>query len=78
MITNKDDSTKKTPFEIRLEVLKMARELAMEEMYTKRDYIMEIWQANDRKGTLTYPDFPTNDQILEKAQELYSFIATKA
>lgn len=78
MITNKDDAMKKTPFEIRLEVLKMARELAMEEMYTKRDYVMEIWQANDRKGTLTYPDFPTNEQILEKAQELYSFIATKA
>ena len=78
MTANKDDAMKKTPFEIRLEVLKMARELAMEEMYTKRDYVMEIWQANDRKGTLTYPDFPTNDQILQKAQELYSFIATKA
>lgn len=68
----------KTPYEIRLEVLKMARELVMEEMYTKRDYVMEIWQANDRKGTLVYPDFPSNDRILEKAQDLYGFIATKA
>lgn len=73
-----DDSMKKTPFEIRLEVLKMAKELATEEMYTKRDQIMEVWQANDRKGTLTFPEFPSNARILEKAQELYGFITTKA
>lgn len=77
MIT-KEDSMKKTPFEIRLEVLRMARELATEEMYIKRDYIMELWQAQNRNGDLEWPDFPTNDYILEKAQELYSFITTKA
>lgn len=73
-----DDSMKKTPFEIRLEVLKMARELVMEEMYTKRDHVMELWQAQDRKGNLDWPEFPSNEKILDKAQELYSFIATKA
>lgn len=68
----------KTPFEIRLEILKMARELVTEEMYTKRDHVMEIWQAGDRKGTLVFPEFPNNQTILDKAQELYTFIATKA
>lgn len=79
MITKtQDDNMKKTPFEIRLEVLKMARELAVEEMYTQRDYVMELWQASDRKGTLNFPKFPDNQMILDKAAELYSFIATKA
>ena len=68
----------KTPFEIRLEILKMARDLVMEQMYTKRDYVMEIWQAGDCKDTLVYPEFPSNEAILEKAQELYTFITTKS
>lgn len=68
----------KTPYEIRLEVLKMARELVMEETYMNRDHVMELWQAQDRKGNLDWPEFPSNEKILDKAQELYSFIATKA
>lgn len=65
----------KTPFEIRLDILKMARDLVMEEMYIKRDYNTELWQASDRKGILTWPEFPDNDKILEKAKELYEFVA---
>lgn len=67
----------KNPYEIRLEILKMARELVMEEMYTKRDHVMEIWQSHDRKGHLDWPEFPDNDKILKKAQELYEFVESK-
>lgn len=67
----------KNPYEIRLDILKMARELVMEEMYTKRDYVMELWQANNRSGNLDWPEFPSNEQILAKAQELYQFVETK-
>lgn len=68
----------KTPFEIRLDILKMAKDLCLEEMYTKRELANEIWQANDRKGTLTWPEFPSSNAVLDKAQELYNFVTTKA
>lgn len=68
----------KNPYEIRLDILNMARELVMEEMYIKRDYVMELWQANNRSGNLDWPEFPSNEKILDKAQELYQFVESKS
>lgn len=68
----------KTPYEIRLEILKMAKDLCLEEMYMKRDLANEMWVAADRKGQLDWPEFPSQDKVLEKAQELYNFVLTKS
>ena len=79
MVTkSQDESVKKTPFEIRLEVLKMAKDLVMEELYMNRELHQNVWEAGDRKGTLVYPEFPSQQSVIEKAQDLYTFITTKA
>jgi hypothetical protein len=67
-----------SPFKIRLEVLTMARNMVMEELYMNRERSQHIWEANDRKGELVYPEFPGSQKVIEKAQELYTFITTKS
>lgn len=74
----------KTPYEIRLELLKMAKEMLESDFFTKRDLIKEEWQnkvslALDQKAELptmpTMPPFPTAEQILTKARELNEFVS---
>lgn len=73
----------KTPFEIRLEILDMAKGIVMEDYYAKQNWIREKWEfesstARDTGGTLPIrpenPEFPSSNQILEKAKELKAFI----
>lgn len=73
----------KTPFEIRLEILDMAKGIVMEDYYAKQNWIREKWEfesstARDTGSTLPIrpenPVFPSSEQILEKAKELKAFI----
>ena len=73
----------KTPFEIRLEILEMAKGIVMEDYYAKQNWIREKWEfesstARDTGGALPNrpenPEFPSSEQILEKAKELKAFI----
>ena len=73
----------KTPFEIRLEILDMAKGIVMEDYYAKQNWIREKWEfesstARDTGGALPIrpenPEFPSSEQILEKAKELKAFI----
>lgn len=74
----------KTPFEIRLELLKMSKELLEQEYFSKREKISQDWQMRlnweEKQGMEpsphpTMPDFPTEFQIMEKARELNKFIS---
>jgi hypothetical protein len=73
---------------IRLEVLKMAREMAEQDYHSKREALLREWQSNrevypgkeDQFVIPTFPtlpDFPSPEDIKVKASELYTFITTK-
>ena len=73
----------KTPFEIRLELLKMAKEMLEQEYFQTMNaidmkYSFEIEEAT-RKG-LPLPDkktvdYPTETQVIAKAAELNTFVS---
>ena len=73
-----------TPFEIRLELLKMAKDMLTEEFYGKRDQISSDWQvkvesAKINGGTVPdhpgFPGYPTEADIITKAQTLNGFVS---
>lgn len=80
-------------YQIRLEVLKMAKEMAEADFYSQRDILNNHHQqaiefARNKAGQLGYdtvdfptepdlPSFPTTDAVKTKATELYGFITTK-
>jgi hypothetical protein len=73
--------TNKNPFEIRLEILKMAKDMLSETYYAERELIMreydskltsEIW--NTPRPTL--PAYPTEEEIIAKAKALNAFVSS--
>jgi len=74
----------KTPFEIRLELLKMAKEMLEQDYYGKREQITSDWQSQVNqcdKNNVTppihpgFPDFPNELEVIQKANVLNSFIS---
>lgn len=72
-----------TPFEIRLSLLNLAKDLAMDKFYTTRDATNAVWDVsaeNARKVGATVPtppsppDFPTQEEIVKTATFLSEFI----
>lgn len=75
----------KTPYEIRLELLKLANEILLTPVYQTRDAKLQEWQASreiyageqaprDLKPFPTLPDFPSSTDIIAKAEELKKFV----
>lgn len=73
-----------TPYEIRLELLKMAKDMLTDDYHTKRDALQQQWhtQVDAAKiaGTTspdypTLPVFPTEDEIVKKAEALNQFVS---
>jgi len=73
-----------TPFEIRLELLKMAKELLMEEYYSNKDRLTNEWQVKVESAKLNgqvipehpaFPTYPTENDIINKAQSLNGFVS---
>jgi hypothetical protein len=70
----------KTPYEIRLELLKMANEILVTPIHQTRvalsdEYHSKLNDAN--RSTLPYPtmpSFPTSTDIVSKAEELKKFV----
>jgi len=70
----------KTPYEIRLELLNLAKEILQAPVYEQRsrlsdEYHSKLHDAN--RGTLPYPtmpDFPSSKDIVSKAEELKKFV----
>lgn len=65
----------KTPYEIRLEVLKMAQEQANAKFYNQWEQAARKADINENVALLTeVPTFPTAEEILTEATKLKSFI----
>lgn len=74
----------KTPFEIRLELLKMAKEMLEQDYYADRERISSDWNAQvniaERNHRTPpehpgFPAYPSEKQIIEKASLLNAFIS---
>lgn len=73
-----------TPFEIRLELLKMAKDMLSDEYYGKRETISNDWStkveaakhagqtAPDHPG---FPAYPSESEIIAKAAILNGFVS---
>ena len=71
----------KTPFEIRLNLLDMAKDLAMQDFYTKKDIAMEEWnRKSEIDRMIPAPQlgkFPTEEDIIAKAKLLNGFVSNE-
>ena len=74
----------KTPYEIRLELLKMAKDMLGDEYYGKREVISNDWSTkveSARHAGQTppehpgYPNYPSESEIIAKAQVLNGFVS---
>jgi hypothetical protein len=72
------------PFAIRLQLISLAKELLMDEYHTKKDHLLEQWRLNvelvrDKgeipEGCPTLPEYPTEADILRKAEALNQFVS---
>jgi hypothetical protein len=73
-----------TPFEIRLQLLQMAKDMISDDYFGKREIISMNWQTQIETARLKgetppphpgFPDFPSETEILKKAAELNSFVS---
>lgn len=73
-----------TPFEIRLELLKMAKDMLTEDYYGKREQVSNDWQVkveNARHAGGSPPDhpgfpaYPTEAEVIAKAAILNGFVS---
>ena len=73
-----------TPFEIRLELLKMAKDMLTEDYYGKREQLSHDWQMKVESAKLSgqqipdhpsFPTYPTETEIIAKAQALNGFVS---
>jgi hypothetical protein len=73
-----------TPFEIRLELLKMAKDMLTEDYYGKREVINNDWQTKIESAKINggvlpdhpgFPLYPTEAEIIAKAQQLNGFVS---
>lgn len=73
-----------TPFEIRLELLKMAKDMLNDDYYGKREQISNDWQqkvdsAKLNGGTIPdhpgFPAIPSEMDIIAKATALNGFVS---
>ena len=73
-----------TPFEIRLELLKMAKDMLSEEYHGKREVISNDWATKVESAKLNggvipdhpgFPSYPVETDIIAKAQILNGFVS---
>jgi hypothetical protein len=73
-----------TPFEIRLELLKMAKDMLTDDYYGKREIISNSWHAKLEIAKINggelpehpgFPLFPSEAEIISKAQTLNGFVS---
>lgn len=72
------------PFELRLELLKMAKDMLVEEYYGKKEQISSDWQVrveSARHAGSTPPEhpampaYPTEADVVAKATQLNGFVS---
>ena len=71
----------KSPYEIRLELLKLSNEILSTPIFQKRDalvneYHSKLTEENKDKSVFpTLPDFPSVNDVISKAEELNKFVS---
>jgi len=73
-----------TPFEIRLELLKVAKDILEQEYHTKRETLHNNWQVATENARISgqtlpnqpdLPQFPSEEEIIKKAAALNGFVS---
>lgn len=73
-----------TPFEIRLELLKMAKEMLEQDYYGQREKVSNEYASKCDFAKLNgqaipehpgFPAFPSETEVIKKATELNSFVS---
>jgi len=73
-----------TPFEIRLELLKMAKDMLTDSYFSEKSRLSEDWHVKVDSAKLNgqpipehpvYPPYPTEADIISKAQTLNGFVS---
>lgn len=73
-----------TPFEIRLELLKMAKDMLAEEYYGKKEQVTNDWHIKVEAAKFNsqpipdhpaLPQYPTENDIIAKAATLNGFVS---
>ena len=71
----------KTPFEIRLSLLDMAKDLVTQDFHIKKDMLMEQWhRSSEDNKSLPVPTlgtYPTEADIIAKAKLLNAFVSNE-
>jgi len=71
----------KSPYEIRLELLKLSNEILSTPIFQKREALMNEYHAKltdsnrDKSLFPTLPDFPSITDVISKAEELNKFVS---
>lgn len=71
----------KTPYEIRLELLKLSNEILQTPIFQKRQALMDEYHSkltDENKSSAlfpTLPDFPSVNDVISKAEELNKFVS---
>jgi hypothetical protein len=72
------------PFELRLELLKMAKDMLVEEYYGKKEQISNDWQVRVESARHAgsappehpaMPTYPTESDVVAKATQLNGFVS---
>ena len=73
-----------TPFEIRLELLKMAKDMLTDSYFSEKDRISADWNVKVDSAKLNgqpipehpaYPPYPSEPDVINKAQLLNGFVS---
>ncbi len=73
-----------TPFEIRLELLKIAKDVLEQEYHAKREVVLNNWQVASENARVQgqqlpiqpeFPPFPSETEIINKASALNGFVS---
>jgi hypothetical protein len=73
-----------TPFEIRLDLLKMAQGMLSDDYYGKREQISNDWSMQCETAKIKgetppshpgFPSFPSELEVISKAQSLNGFVS---
>ena len=85
LITHKEKSMSNlTPFEIRLELLKMAKDMLVEDYYGKREIVSNEYSTRCEVAKIHgteipthpgFPAYPSESEIILKAQTLNGFVS---
>ena len=71
----------KTPYEIRLELLKLSNEILSTPVFQQREALMNEYHSKlteenrDKISFPTLPDFPSVNDVISKAEELNKFVS---